>query len=114
MSLLDIQPDNMSEILVKDIVKEYFKKYWLNIFPERINGIVFDELMNDYTENDYKDFINNSEKVIIYVWFDGPYMRLFICRSNKIPLKLNPHYTKYMSCNLWGMIDRLNLNQFKL
>lgn len=113
MSLLDIQSDNMSEILVKDILRKHFQ-FWLNRFPNMV-GIIFDELMDDYTENDYyKDFIDNPEKVNIYWWFDSSYMRLFVCRSNKIPLKLNPRYTKYLSCDLWGMIDRLNINQFKL
>lgn len=106
MSLLDIQSDNISEILVKDIVKEHFKKYWIDrLLPYR-NYIVFDELMNDYTEDDYKNFIDNPEKVNIYWWHDGPYMRLFICRSNKILLGLNPCYKKYLSCDLWEMIDK--------
>lgn len=108
MSLLDIQSDNMSEILVKDILRKHFQ-FWLNRFPE-INGIVFDELTNDYTEEDWQFFLDKSNETRIYWWddFDCNKLRLFIRKKGTTPNVLDSGYVRYCEHTMRDMIEQYN------
>lgn len=106
MSLLDIQSDNMSEILVKDILRKHFQ-FWLNRFPS-VNGIVFDELMDDYTEEDWQFFIDKPNKTRIYWWDDLNKLRLFIRRGGIRPNNLDWGYVMYNRHTMREMIKQYN------
>ena len=105
MSLLDIQSDNMSKILVKNILRKHFQ-FWLK-FPE-INEIVFDELTDDYTEEDWQFFIDKPNKTRIYWWDDFNKLRLFICREGTRSNNPDLGYTRYIRHTMREMIERYN------
>ena len=107
MSLLDIQSDNMSEILVKDILQKHFQ-FWLNRF--KVYGIVFDELMDDYTEEDWQFFIDKPNKTRIYWWddFKSNKLRLFIRKKGIIPNNLDWGYVRYTRHTMRDMIEQYN------
>lgn len=106
MSLLDIQSDNISEILVKDIFRKHFQ-FWLNRFPE-INGIAFDELMDGYTEEDWQFFIDKPNKTYIYWWDDFNKLRLFIHKKGARPNNLDFGYVRYSIHTMHEMIEQYN------
>lgn len=108
MSLLDIQSDNMSEILVKDIFRKHFQ-FWLNRFPD-VNGIAFDELMDDYTEEDWQFFLDKPNKTRIY-WCDDlnrNKLRLFIRKKGIRPNNLDFGYVSYHRHTMREMIEQYN------
>lgn len=107
MSLLDIQSNNMSEILVKDILRKHFQ-FWLDRFC--VNEIVFDELMDDYTEEDWQFFLDKPNKTRIYWWDDlnCNKLRLFIRKKGIIPNNLNFGYVRYIRHTMRDMIEQYN------
>lgn len=106
MSLLDIQSDNMSEILVKDILRKHFQ-FWLNRFPNMV-GIIFDELMDDYTEEDWQFFLDKPNKTRIYWWDNFKELKLFICRKGNKPNNLDWGYASYRRHTMRDMIEQYN------
>lgn len=101
MSLLDIEHNNIPETIIKDVIRKHFQ-FWIDRFP-RLNGIVFDELMNTYTEEDWQFFIDKPNKTHIYWWDNYEDLRICICRQGIRPKELNCGYVRYTGhTNLHG------------
>ena len=95
MGLLDMEISNRT--LVEEVIKHHFK-FWISKFP-RIDGLVFDKKMDEYTEDDWQWIIDHPENVYLFWWDTYHDLQIYIYKKTTIfasrPEGLDWGYVRY-------------------
>ena len=89
MSLLNCT-DELSKPLILNVVRKYFERFF-----GKYDKVYFDQLINDYTDDDWDWMIKNPRKVNFYLWRSYCSITVYISRNNIRPNYLDWGYNMF-------------------
>lgn len=100
MSLLNCndERDELSKPIILNIVRKYFERFF-----GKYGKVYFNQLIDNYTDDDWDWMINNPGKVHFYTWFTYCDVRIYISATDIRPDDLEWGYEIFRPSSCYRM-----------